>query len=145
MSGILLSWLDALAGSVVQGLGEASCCAPSGVQYLYCETSLPNNPGVVFAVDTCAYDMAALTQSSLSFRLSRLGADIGTLRVFMDHGSGNFSSLLGQFVGPDPAGTDWTLESLPFAPGGGTVRFRFEYTSGLGFAGDLAIDRVTVQ
>ncbi len=137
-------WQVGVGTTTSPGTGPA-CCAPSGVQYMYCETSLPNNPGVVFAMDTCAYDVSVLSQSSLSFRLSRLGVDIGTLRVLMDDGSGTFPTLLGQFIGPDPTGTDWTLESLSFVPAGVSARFRFEYTSGLGFAGDLAIDRVTVQ
>ena len=49
------------------------------------------------------------------------------------------------WTGPEPAGADWTLESITFALGGPTVSFRFEYAAGGSFTGDLGIDDVVVQ
>ena len=108
--------------------------------YMYCESSSPNSGGGTFHMDTCLYDPTTLGNFVLNFRLSRIGATIGTLSVLMDDGSGAFATTLATYTGPEPTGTDWTLESLPFVPPGSQVAFRFAYSSGASFTGDIAID-----
>ena len=99
-------------------------------------------------MDTCYHDVTSLQAFTLNFQLSRIGATVGTLRVLQDDGAGTFLTVLATYVGPDPAQvqnqTEWSAESLPFAPLGPGVAFRFEYTSGTSFSGDIAIDDYNV-
>ena len=106
---------------------------------MYCETSGGGGTGT-FVMDTCLYDATQLSNFVLNFRLSRIGASIGTLNVLMDDGSGTFATNLATYVGAGPTGADWTLEALSFVPTGTQVAFRFEYTAGGTFTGDIAID-----
>jgi len=120
----------------------------TGSNYMYCETSVPNSPGGIFVMDTCLYDLLQLSTFDVSFRLSRIGATIGTLNVYMDDGSGTFSTLVTSYTGPEPTSTDWTLETfslVPILPATNQAAFRFEYTAGTSFTGDIAIDDFLLQ
>lgn len=120
----------------------------SGTNYMYCETSVPNNPNVMFILRMCPYDFTGLSNFNLDFRLSRLGATIGTLNVLLDDGSGAAPTLLATYTGPEPAGADWTAESIsliPFLPTTGVGTIVFEYTSGASFTGDVAIDDFSIN
>jgi len=120
----------------------------TGSNYMYCETSVPNSPGGIFVMDTCLYDLLQLSTFDVSFRLSRIGATIGTLNVYMDDGSGAFSTLVTTYTGPEPTATDWTLETfslVPILPATNQAAFRFEYTAGTSFTGDIAIDDFLLQ
>jgi hypothetical protein len=116
----------------------------SGPNYMYCETSAPNT-SATFRIDTCAIDTTTLSSFTLGFRLSRIGASIGTLNIRQDDGLGTFSIVLMTYTGPEPTSTDWTLESIPFIPNAATVAFRFDYQAAGSFTGDIAIDDVSVQ
>ena len=76
-----------------------------------------------------------------SFQLSRVGANIGTLEVFLGDGGGSFPTLLDSYTGP--AEGDWNAQFLTLPtplPASGSVQFQFVYTRGANFDGDLAID-----
>jgi len=111
--------------------------------YLYCETS-SSVAGGTFIMDTCQMDFLSLQNFTLDFRLSRIGATIGTLNVWQTDASGAFTVLLATYTGAEPAGVDWTPESLPIVlpATGTTMAFRFEYISGTSFTGDLALDDI---
>ncbi len=117
--------------------------AHSGNNYMYCETSGANFPGVPFSMSTCMLDVVPGAAHSLSFRLSRIGPHVGVLNVLLN--DGGWTSSLGLFSGPEPTGSDWVLEVMPFTPAGSNISFTFEYVSGPNFAGDLAIDDVSLQ
>jgi hypothetical protein len=113
--------------------------------YMYCETSSPNT-NANFVMDTCLMDVSTLSSFTLNFRLSRLGATIGTLNIYQDDGSGTFPILLTTYTGAEPTGADWTAESIPFTPNVNLqAAFRFDYTAGGGFTGDVAIDDFSLQ
>ena len=132
------------AGPTPSGNTGPQTGAFSGLKYMYCETSGANG-GATFIMDSCAMDVSLLASPVLSFRLSRLGSTIGTLNVYQDDGSGGLISL-GSYTGPEPSGTDWTIENLLLVPTGSfTVTLRFEYTAGGGATGDLAIDDINVH
>ena len=105
---------------------------------MYCETSGSGGTGT-FNMNTRVYTAAEIAGATLAFRLSRIGATIGSMDVFMDDGI-NPPVLLGNFTG---AAGDWTEEvlTLPSVPAGG-ARFQFNYTAGGSFTGDIAIDNV---
>lgn len=111
--------------------------AVSGTQYMYCETSGTGGTAT-FIMNTRVYNPAELTGSQIGFQLSRVGASIGSLDVFMDDGI-NPPVLLGNFTGA--SANEWDIEvlSLPSIPAGG-ASFSFNYTAGGTFTGDIAID-----
>ena len=98
-----------------------------------------SGPTGTFNMNTRVYTAAEIAGATLAFRLSRIGATIGSMDVFMDDGI-NPPVLLGNFTG---AAGDWTEEvlTLPSVPAGG-ARFQFNYTAGGSFTGDIAIDNV---
>lgn len=107
-----------------------------GTQYMYCETSGSGGSGT-FNMNTRVYTAAEIPSGQIAFRLSRLGATIGSMDVFMDDGI-NPPVLLANFTG---AAGDWNEEvlTLPSVPAGG-ASFQFNYTAGGSFTGDIAID-----
>lgn len=140
------AWTVDTGGTPSSGTGPT--VADTGANYMYCETS-GSGGTATFVLDTCNADATALSTFTLDFALSRIGASIGTLNVYMDDGTGTFATLLMSYTGADPSqaqgGTEWSQESLPFVPTGAVVAFRFEYIAGGTFTGDLAIDSVAVN
>lgn len=139
-------WTVDAAGTPSTGTGPTAAVTPPN--YLYCETSVV--AGTMFAVDTCAVDFTGLTNFNLDFDLSRIGATVGTLDIYIDDGTGTFPTLIGSYTGPDPAqmqgGTEWSAESIsliPFLPATNAAAFRFQYVSGTSFTGDVALDNVS--
>jgi hypothetical protein len=133
------------SGSTASGNTGPVTGAFSPPNYMYCETSSPNS-SANFVMDTCTMDVSLLSSFTLNFRLSRLGTSIGTLDIYLDDGSGTFPILLTSYTGAEPTGADWTAESIPFTPTASlTAAFRFSYTGGGGYTGDLAIDDFDLQ
>ena len=135
--------------TVASGTTSSSATGPlagafSPSNYLYCETSGAGGTAT-FTFDTCNIDISRLATFNLDFRLSRIGATIGTLNIYQDDGTGAFATLLTSYTGAEPTGADWTPESIPFIPTAGNVAFRFEYTAGGSFTGDLAIDDLSIN
>lgn len=135
-------------GTTTSGATGPIAGAFSPPNYMYCETSVPNSPGGTFFLDTCLYDLTQLSTFDLTFRLSRIGATIGTLNVLIDDGTGTYATQVATYTGAEPTGTDWTLETIsliPFLPATNVVSIRFEYTAGASFTGDIAIDDFQLQ
>jgi len=94
------------------------------------------------------------TATSLAFQLSRIGAEIGQLEVFLNDGV-NPPVLLNTYTGADPAqsqgGVEWSSEVLALPrPMPANYSFEFRYTclpltGGSTFQGDLAIDDVCLN
>jgi len=115
----------------------------------------------VFSVDTCLVDLTQISGVTgvMSFALSRIGATIGFLELFIDDGSGaGFVPITDmatgvplRYLGSDPTnlqgGTEWTVETVPFLHNiaGTAITVRFRYTSSSSFTGDIAIDDVVFQ
>lgn len=126
--------------------GTGPSTAVSQPNYMYCETSSPAVAGDTYIMNTGPYATGGLSQNTLTFELSRVGATIGTLEVRMDDGSGTFATLLASYTGPDPGGSEWTTEELALpGPLPAEVRFQFHYTRGSSFTGDVAIDDVCLR
>ncbi len=150
-------WTVHSGGTSSTGTGPTS--AHSGSNYLYCETSAMFN--TVFSVDTCLVDLTQISGVTgvMSFALSRIGATIGFLELFIDDGSGaGFVPITDmatgvplRYLGSDPTnlqgGTEWTVETVPFLHNiaGTAITVRFRYTSSSSFTGDIAIDDVVFQ
>lgn len=139
-----MTWSTNTGGTGSAGTGPTA--AASGTGYIYAETSVTNPATFIF--DTCAVDISSLASFDLTFDLSRIGAEIGTLRVLVDDGSGTFPGVAATYTGPDPlqaqGAVEWSAETvslLPFVTGS-TLTVRFEYISGTSFTGDIALDNV---
>lgn len=140
------AWTVATGGTPSVGTGPTS--ASSLPNYMHCETSVIG--GTMFVMDSCTVDFTTLSNFNLDFDLSRIGATVGTLDIFLDDGTGTFASMIGSYTGPDPSqiqgGTEWSNESislLPYLPPTNFGAVRFQYTSGTSFTGDVAIDNVS--
>jgi hypothetical protein len=141
-----LPWTVDASGTPSAGTGPTA--ANSLPNYIYCETS--TSPfSQTFVMDTCIYDASQFSSFTLNFALSRIGASTGTLNIYQDDGAGTFPTLLTTYTGPDPLQAqgliEWSNESIPFTPAGSFVAFRFQYTAGATFTGDIAIDDFLVQ
>lgn len=118
--------------------------AVSGPNYMYCETSGPI-AGRTFIMNTGVIPTAGLV-GSLDFRLSRIGATIGTLEIRQGDGTGTFPTVLATYTGPEPNMIEWTNESLALQLAGLTnVQLQFNYAQGASFTGDIAIDDVCIN
>ena len=140
------NWTVDASGTPSGGTGPTS--AFNGSNYLYCETSSPAAAGDTYIIDTAPVANTAAPTNSLAFQLSRIGATIGTLNVYMDDGAGTFN-LLASYAGPDPNQSqnvnEWSSEVIDLTNGGtltvpANIVIRFEYIMGTSFTGDLAID-----
>lgn len=125
----------------------------TGSNYLYCETSAPSAAGDTYIIDTPAIPATSAPTNTLEFQLSRIGATIGSLNVYLDDGAGTFQ-LLATYNGPDAAltqgGAEWTAETIDLTNGGtvavpANIVLRFEYIRGASFTGDLAIDAICLK
>lgn len=141
-----MPWTVNTGGTPSTGTGPTA--ATSAPNYLYTETS-GAGIGARFVVDTCPVDFSQLSTNTLDFDLSRIGFTVGTLNIYLDDGSGGFTTLIGTYSGPDPSqaqgGTEWSAESInlaPFIPASNVGAVRFEHMAGPSFTGDLAIDNV---
>ena len=94
-----------------------------------------------------------MTNLQLDFALSRIGATIGTLNVYMftDAGGWNPTPVL-TYSGPDltqaQGGTEWSAESYAITAlplGASQVAFSFAYVGGGSFTGDIALDDISVN
>lgn len=151
------AWTIHTGGTGSVGTGPTSAFA--GVNYAYCETSIANP--ATFTLDTCLLDLTTIpgVTGTLNFALSRIGATIGTLELFVDDGTGGgfipitdiTTGMPVTYVGADPGqaqgGTEWSSESVPFLHNiaSSSITIRFRYTSSTSFTGDCAIDEVNVN
>lgn len=126
------------SGATGSGATGPNSGAVSGTQYMYTETSAPNT-AATFIMNTRSYTAAEMAGGQVAFQLSRVGATIGNLDVFMDDGV-NPPVLIANYAGASASGLDWDLETvtLPSIPANAT--FQFSYTAGGNFTGDLGID-----
>lgn len=141
-----VAWSVDSSGTPSGGTGPTS--AASGANYMYCETSGTGGTAE-FNMATCPFSTPANT---LSFSLSRIGATIGTLNIYVAF-NGNWNATpIATYTGADPGqlqgGTEWSSESITVSAmplGTADIAFSFSYTGGGGFTGDIAIDDVAVN
>ncbi len=153
------SWgLPTLAWTLNSGGTPSGATGPTaantGTNYIYCETSGGGGNGASeFTLDTCVFDVSSLTNFQLDFALSRIGATMGTLDVYMFTDAGGWGGTpVMSFTGADPTqtqgGVEWSNESyaitaLPLGTTG--VAFSFTYVGGGSFTGDIALDDISVN
>ena len=109
--------------------------------------------GDTFIADSPAISALNAPTNTLTFQLSRIGATMGTLSVYMDDGAGTWN-LLTSYSGPDPSqsqgGLEWSYVVVDLTKGGtltvpAAIKLRFEYVKGSSFTGDLAIDSICLK
>ncbi len=148
-----IAWTVDFGGTPSGNTGPTSGNGGS-TNYIYCETSGgAGNGASEFTLDTCVFDVSSLTNFQLDFALSRIGATMGTLDVYMFTDAGGWGGTpVMSFTGADPTqtqgGTEWSAESyaitaLPLGTTG--IAFSFTYVGGGSFTGDIALDDVSVN
>ncbi len=114
--------------------------------YLYTEASDPNFSSKRADLISPTFDLAGLSAASLEFYYHLFGSDTGTLHVdvFAD---GTWHNSVDTIVGQQQASQTaaWRKHSVPLdAYLGGPAKVRFRGVTGPNFAGDMAIDSVSV-
>ncbi len=145
------SWRVHSGGTTSGATGPTS--ANSLPNYVYTETSAPATTGDTYIFDTAPEPATSAPNNTLNFQLSRIGATIGTLNVFVQDNGGMFQQIA-TYSGADPnqaqGATEWTLETIDLTNAGAitlgaNIVVRFEYTYGGSFTGDLAIDDICLN
>jgi len=108
-------------------------------QFIFIETS-GGVAGDVASI-TSAWDLSGVTNPSLQFYYDMLGAQIGTLNVYVDDGTGNVQV----FTISGNQGGGWTLVPISLAAyAGQTVLITFEAIHNGTFEGDISLDDICV-
>ena len=119
----------------------------SGTDYVYLECSGGSQGDTDYI--TASFDFSSLTVPEMSFYYHMYGSDMGTLalEVSPDNGSTwlQLWSKTGQQHSSETA--PWTQATVSLCPFAGlsTVQIRFAGTRGNGFAGDMAVDNVSIS
>lgn len=138
------SWDVGTGATVSNNTGPTG--AASGSNYFFVEASTGIN-GAVTELVSPFIDLSALTTPALTFSYHMFGADINTLDVDVNDGTGwtnSLSTLTGAQQNADTDPWQSTVISLG-AYNGATIQFRFRATRGASFAGDISIDDVSVD
>ena len=121
----------------------------SGGKYMYVETSCSGTgySNKVAILESPVFDFSAESNIELSFWYHAYGGTQGPLLVDIRQGSGAWTNILGPIQDNQDLWQNATI-CIPQAfvgAGNDTVQFRFHYTSGTSFTGDIAIDDITVS
>lgn len=118
--------------------------ANEGTLYAYVEASDINNQGFENRVvmGSPCFEIPLNHTATMSFDYHMFGANMGTLKVTANDGTG-WVELWSE---SGNKGASWfndtTIDLSQFA--GGTVKLRFDATTGAGFASDMAVDDVNI-
>eukprot|EP00662_Eupelagonemidae_sp_cell21_P016708 gene16708-46829_t len=120
--------------------GTGPSAAAEGTRYLFTETSSPRQQG-----DTATLQTSGKVQQ-LTLQYHMLGSNIGTLRVqWSAAGTGSWTEVFQQ---SGAAGSAWRSTTVDFPAsclsGSGGCDVRITGVRGDGWAGDIAIDDVTL-
>ncbi|MCB9168835.1 MAG: hypothetical protein H6597_03415 [Flavobacteriales bacterium] len=140
---------DDMDWTLLSGSTQSSNTGPSGDHttgsgnYLYTEASSPNYPSKLAELYGPCIDLAGFTSATLTFWYHMYGATMGTLNVSVWNGSswsGDLFSLSGD------QGNSWQQATVDLAAFvGGTVRLRFQGTTGSNYTSDMAIDDIQID
>lgn len=134
------AWTCDSGGTPSGGTGP-SAGVNASLNYMYCETSGANG-SANFVMDTRSYSAAECPNGVMTFQCSRIGDTMGSLDVLVSTDGGtNFTPLL-NLTGP--AAGEWN-EHCVYAGVAASYIFRFDYTGGGSFTGDIAIDDFTTR
>lgn len=115
--------------------------------YAYCETSGSGATGTFLLVSPC-FDMSNLTTISFSFSYHAYGATVGSIQLEGSTDGNTWSNLWNssgqQQTSSSSAASDIAVDISVYA-GAPEVYFRFNYTAGGSYTGDIAIDDISIE
>lgn len=137
------SW-DITASGTTPSFGTGATAANSGTKFFFTEAS-SGTIGDVANLYSPAMDITSLANPYLYYYYHMFGGDMGTLRVYVDAGSGwvLVDSLSGaqQTAQTDP----FMQRMVNLSSFSGTIQILFEATSAGTFEGDICIDDISVE
>lgn len=136
-----MNWLLNTGGTPSSGTGPSE--ALDGNQYLYLETSTPNHPSKVGIIDLSCIDISGLQSPALYLNYHMYGNSVGTLQVEAQESDGPWTEI---FSISGSQGNNWNSEevSLNSFDGSTDLKIRITGTSGTSWAGDIAIDAISI-
>ncbi len=124
--------------------GTGPSGAAEGSHYIYMETSNPNNPAKVANLNSPCFDFTTMTEAQATFQYQMTGNAVGTIRLEASTNSGISWTEVWSKSGNQ--GADWQTATVNLdAYVGGTVKLRFNGTSGNSWQGDIAIDDLMIS
>ncbi|MEY2904724.1 MAG: hypothetical protein RJA52_740, partial [Bacteroidota bacterium] len=115
-----------------------------GTYYYFIESSTPNYPFKTAMLESKCFDFTGFGQLSLSFKYHMFGANVGSLTLQTENGTGNTWTNLWTLSGDQ--GNQWKTASIDInaLAGKNNVKFRIIGTTKDGWQGDIAIDEIRV-
>lgn len=140
--GDYFDWVIRTGGTPSSGTGPSG--ASDGTQYIYIETSSPNNPSRAAHLLSPCIDLSGCTDMQMSFDYHMFGTSMGSLVLEVQETNATAWTELFSLSGNQ--GDNWNTANISLnSYCGSTVRFRFRAISGGGFTSDIAIDRIDVS
>ncbi len=140
------NWFRTSAATPSNNTGPSS--ASEGSFYLFLEASTNNSPGQIgnnatAILESPCFDLNSVAAATFSFQYHMYGSNMGSLKLQASSDGTNFTdiwSLSGD------QGNSWQNADVNLAAYvGGTVKLRFEGTTGPGWQSDLAIDDLSLS
>ena len=118
--------------------------ASEGSQYVYVESSSPNNSNDRAILVSPCFDLAGQNQATFNFKYHMYGASsMGNLKLAVTTNNG--SSWATVWTKSGNQGNAWQSESVDLSSyAGGTVSLRFDGITGTTWQGDMAIDGISL-
>lgn len=113
-------------------------------QYMYIESSYPNNPGKTANLRSPCFDISALNAPSLTFDYHLYGESMGTLALEISTDAGNTWTDLWSQTGNQ--GNTWHTADINLSSYISTnLALRFKGTTGNSYHSDMAIDNLNIR
>ncbi|UXX81389.1 DNRLRE domain-containing protein [Reichenbachiella carrageenanivorans] len=141
VGGQSISWQDRSGSTPSENTGPSS--AYEGSRYVYLEASSPNYPSKVGIYESPVLNLSNISHPFFIFHYHMYGANMGTLKVDVSTNYGNSWTTIWSISGDQ--GDAWHEKYLDLTSyKNTTVLIRYHGTTGDGYAGDIAIDDVSI-
>ena len=117
--------------------------AYEGDNYVFCEASSPNNPNKKATFRGSCYDLSGTSSANIDFWTHMYGKHTGTLELDVSTDEGQTWTSVWSMLGN--RGDSWLnilVDLSDFT--GGTMTYQFTTTTLNGYAGDIALDNITI-
>ena len=140
-SGDDFDWARRSGSTPSSSTGPSS--ATEGSQYAYMESSAPNFSAKRAILESPCFDLTGLSQVTFSFKYHMYGAAaMGSLNVAVSSDDG--SSWTAVWTRSGNQGNSWEDASVDLSSYTGSVKLRFDGTTGTTWQGDMAVDAIAL-
>ncbi|MBL6447723.1 T9SS type A sorting domain-containing protein [Fulvivirga sp. 29W222] len=117
--------------------------ATDGSYYMFVESSSPNYPSKVANLISPCFDITVLSNPTLEFSYHMYGAAMGVLNVQVSTNNG--SSWSTAWTRSGDQGNSWSTASVDLSAYSGTIKVRFNGTTGSNYTGDMSVDKISLK